>query len=360
MQGLLIQSLFIISSEFEYLSTTILQNLEDPLSVGFSHSEFSQSLDVLNYADKLISTKPKKASIDSFFLSYKLGKLRVGLETHQSSGTVERKTQPKLLKTDVKGNAVYISYNFYLSDKNSYEFGFLSKKENQDPVVIDCYAFGATVIGGSCNEAKLRLLDSDVYKSTGDLVYEPVLKTSGDAKTSGIYLRLSPKSPSLLNFNHQLSYKISTVNQSYDSSILSTTDSFIRGLTIDGMNAGVLLDQFKDELPQDSPWKENTLKYSINNLMPITDNIGLSAMYSFIKVKRKNYLNNPVKDDFTKNHLLDISVFYQLNDYGLVYLKLSASSNYLLGENPLAYNRRSNHLFDHPYGQLNAGLIINF
>ena len=94
--------------------------------------------------------------------------------------------------------------------------------------------------------------------------------------------------------------------------------------------------------------------------MPITDNIGLSAMYSFIKVKRKNYLNNPVKDDFTKNHLLDISVFYQLNDYGLVYLKLSASSNYLLGENPLAYNRRSNHLFDHPYGQLNAGLIINF
>jgi hypothetical protein len=162
MQGLLIQSLFIYSSEFEYLSTTILQNLESPLSLGFSHSEFNHSLDVLDYADKLKSTKPKKATIDGLFLSYNLGKLRVGLEAHQSSGTVERKTQPKLLKTDVKGNAVYISYNFYLSDRNTYEFGLLSKKENQDPVVIDCYAFGSTVIGGSCNEAQLRLLDSDV------------------------------------------------------------------------------------------------------------------------------------------------------------------------------------------------------
>ena len=71
-------------------------------------------------------------------------------------------------------------------------------------------------------------------------------------------------------------------------------------------------------------------------------------------------LNNPNKDEFTKNHLLNLSFFYKVNDYGIFYLKLSASSNYLLGENPLAYNRRSNHLFDHPYGQINAGIIINF
>ena len=41
-------------------------------------------------------------------------------------------------------------------------------------------------------------------------------------------------------------------------------------------------------------------------------------------------------------------------------MKFSASTNYLLGENPLAYNRRSNHLFDHPYGQVSAGIIVNF
>ena len=76
--------------------------------------------------------------------------------------------------------------------------------------------------------------------------------------------------------------------------------------------------------------------------------------------KENNYIKNPSKQDFSTNHLLDISLFYKLNKISLIYLKLSASSNYLLGQNPLAYNRRSNHLFDHPYGQVNAGLVINF
>ena len=89
-------------------------------------------------------------------------------------------------------------------------------------------------------------------------------------------------------------------------------------------------------------------------------NFAISGMYSFIKVKRKDYLSNPSKKDFTDNHLIDLSLFYSLTENSLLYLKLSASSNYLIGENPLAYNRRSNHLFDHPYGQVNAGLILNF
>ena len=137
-------------------------------------------------------------------------------------------------------------------------------------------------------------------------------------------------------------YKTSEVNQSFESAILNTTDSFIRGLTINGTNAGQLLDQFKDELPQLTPWEENTFKYSISNLFPLGERFALSGMYSYINVQRNNYIKNPLKEDFSTNHLLDIS------------------SNYLLGQNPLAYNRRSNHLFDHPYGQVNAGLVINF
>jgi hypothetical protein len=164
----------------------------------------------------------------------------------------------------------------------------------------------------------------------------------------------------LLNFIHTFSYKSSDVIQEFESAILNTTDSFIRGFTIDGRNAGNLLDQFKNELPQNTPWKENTFKYSISNLLPIGNSFAVSGMYSFIKVKREKYKNNPSKKDYSKNHLLDLSLFYKANDYSLIYMKLSASSNYLLGENPLAYNRRSNHLFDHPYGQLSAGLIINF
>ena len=360
LQGLLLQSLWLGSTEFESIDNILSYNLDKPLIVGFSHGRFDESLDLLNYGDKLTSTKPKRAISDTLFFSYKFREFKFSFESLESSGLVERASQPTSLETDVQGDAFYLSYNIYQTDKNNFEFGLFAKEENQDPVTIDCYAFGSTVIGGSCTEAKLRVLNSAIYKSSGELVYEPVLKTEGRSSSNGLYLRISSKQLSLFDFTHTFSYKTSDISQNYDSAILNTTDSFIRGLTIDGNNAGILLDNFKKELPQRTPWEENTFKYSISNLIPIGDKLGLSTMYSLIKVKRKGYTSNPTKKDFTKNHLLDVSLFYKVNSYGILYIKLSASSNYLLGENPLAYNRKSSHLFDHPYGQLNAGLILNF
>ena len=354
------QSLFLIGSEYESLDNIIANQLEGNFMLGVTHSKFDQSLDILNYADKLTSTKPKKATTDTVYFAYQYEKLKIAYESFESNGVVERITQPKSLETDVKGDSIFLSYQVYDTDKSIYELGIFSKEEEQDPVVIDCYAFGSTVVGGSCEEASLRLLDSSIYRTTGELVYEPVLKTTGNSESEGLYLRISPKSLSLFNFTHTLKYTTSEVNQSFESAILNTTDSFIRGLTINGSNAGQLLDQFKKELPQLTPWKENTFKYSISNLYPIGDRFALSGMYSYINVKRNDYEKNPSKEDFSTNHLLDISLFYKLNSFSLLYLKLSASSNYLLGQNPLAYNRRSNHLFDHPYGQVNAGLVINF
>ena len=356
----LIFSICLHTGEYENIDNVISHNLEGPLTLGYIHGKFDESLDVLNYADKLTSTKPKQATADSFFISYEWNNFKIAYETIDSSGEVTRQTHPKSLQTNVDSNAFYISYKFKETDKRYYDLGIFVKDEDQDPVTIDCYAFGATVVGGTCEEASLRLLDSDIYKESGELVYKPVLKTEGSSESKGLYLRLSPKDLSLFNFVHTLSYKISEVEQLFQSDILNTTDSFIRQLSINGQRAGDLLDNFKYELPQTTPWKENTFKYSLSNLYPIGNKFAVSSMYSFIKVKRKDYLENPTKKDFNKNHLLDISFLYQIQKNSILYLKLSASSNYLLGENPLAYNRKSNHLFDHPYGQVYAGLLFNF
>jgi len=359
-QGLLIQSLLIFPSEFEILENIIPFNKERPFSLGISHSRFDDSLDILNYSDKLKSTKPVKANTDNVYLSYVYKKLKFAYEFSDSSGTVTRSTQPFSLKTNVDSDSFFIGYNFFQNESRSYELSLFSREEKQDPLVIDCYAFGNTVLGGSCEEAKVRSLNSEIYKSTGELVYEPVLRLSGDSDTQGIVLRITSKSLGLLNFNHSFTFTNSTINQSFQSNILNTTDQFIRNTIIEGQNAGELLDRFKNELPQRTPWKENTFKYSVGNLIPLGDNFAFSGMYTFIKVNRNDYLNNPNKEDFTKNHVMDLSLFYRLSNYGTFYVKVSAFSNYLLGVNPLAYNRRSNHLFDHPYGQINAGLIFNF
>ncbi len=354
------QPLLFLASEYESIENILANRFDNQFTIGISISRFDQSLDILNYAEKLESTKPKEATTDSYYLGYQFNKWKLSFESNKSSGEVERLSHPKSIKTDVNTETLIISYNV-LENKNNYlEMGLILREEDQDPVTIDCYAFGETVIGGSCKEAELNILNSEAYRTSGELIYEPVLKTSGKSESQGIYLRISSKSLGLLNFNHTFSFKTSEINQDFASSILNTSDSFIRGLTVDNRNAGQLLDQFKAELPQTTPWKENTFKYSVSNLIPFGDNFAISGMYSFIKVKRKDYLNNPAKKDFSNNHLIDLSLFYSLTDNSLLYLKVSASSNYLIGENPLAYNRRSNHLFDHPYGQVNAGLILNF
>jgi len=58
--------------------------------------------------------------------------------------------------------------------------------------------------------------------------------------------------------------------------------------------------------------------------------------------------------------MLDITAFFRMHENVILYTRLSASTNYILGESPLAYNRKSNHLFDHPYGQLYIGTLVTF
>ena len=351
----------LLSNQYTYLDKTLSNNLEKPFLVSFSLGKFDDSLDLLNYGDKLTTTKPKEASIENIFFSYKFkNKIKIGIERNDSSGRVERTTFPKSLETAVTSDTLHISFNLTDNSTRFFDFGLFYNEEKQDPVVIDCYAFGNSVVGGSCDEAKLRLLDSDIYKSTGELVYLPVLQTSGSSESYGFFLRSSPKSLDLFSLTHTLSLKNTEILQTYTSEILSTTDSFIRQIKLDGRSAGSLLDSFKEELPQTAPWNEIEFKYSASTLYTLSNRFAISGMYTFVNIKRKNYQDNPAKEDFNQNHLFDLTLFYSLHKNIILYGRLSASTNYILGESSLAYNRKSNHLFDHPYGQFYIGTLINF
>jgi len=359
--ALLLFSFEIYSSQYSYLDNTLSNNIEEPLLVAYSYGKFDKSLDILNYANKLTSTKPKEAVIDNYFVSYKFkSSLKLGIERNDSSGEVERLTYPKSLKTHVITDAYHVSYTIIESFDRFYDFGIFYSKDKQDPLTIDCYEFGSTIFGGSCDNAELRLLNSEIYKTSGELVYLPVLSTSGESNSYGIILRSSPKVLDSFNLSHTLSIKKSKISQSYESTILETTDSFIRQIRIDGSTAGDLLDSFRDELPQSTPWNETEIRYSLSSLYSFNNKLALSGMYSFVKVNRSNYLSNPSKEDFTQNNIFDITLFYNLHKNLIIYSRISASTNYLLGESPLAYNRKSNHLFDHPYGQVYVGTLIKF
>ena len=104
------QPLLFNASEYESLENILISRLDNQFIVGISHSRFDHSLDILNYADKLESTKPKEAYTDSYYLGYQFDKWRLSFEFNESAAEVERLSQPKSIKTDVRSKIFTISY----------------------------------------------------------------------------------------------------------------------------------------------------------------------------------------------------------------------------------------------------------
>lgn len=351
----------IYASNISFLNDVLPDNFRKQLEINVSQAKFDESLDVLNYIDNLSGSKPKEATIDEVSISYKFkNNLKFTFEKTNSSAEIERSSIPRSLKTEADSDFYSISFPILSATNTVFNLEIFGTETEQDPVTIDCYQFGGTVIGGSCGEADIQLLDSQVYRSTGEINYIPVLKTQGISDGYGVTLRINPINNENFNISHTLTFSEEEILMSFDSAILNTTDKFLRGARVNGITTGELLDSFKNDLPQETPWKERYFKYSINSTYGITENLALSGRLSFVKVTRSNYQENVLKKDFNNNQVIDLGFFYRPIDNFLIYSRLSLSSNYLLGLTPIAYNRKSNHLFDHPYGQLYIGTLISF
>lgn len=351
----------IYSNNISYLYDVLPESARGDFELSFSKAEFNENLDVLGYIDNLTGARPKQADITELSLSYRiLDKYRLTLQTNDSFAEVTRSGIPSSIETEAKTDFISFSFPVLEAKKNVLNLEIFYTETEQDPLTIDCYGFGSIVVGGSCPEADVKLLDSEIYRSTGDRVYLPVLKTEGSSEGYGFNLRLNKIKNDQFNISHTLSFGEEEVLMEFDSAVLNTTDTFLRGVRINGITTGKLLDDFKNELPQETPWKERYFKYALNLTYGISEKLALSGRLSLIKVSRSDYEVNPNKKDFTDNQLIDFGIFFEPHKNLLLYSRMSLSTRYLLGITPISYNRRSNHLFDHPYGQLYIGTLIRF
>jgi len=353
-------SLSLLSSNTEFLDDLLPSAYRGSFELSFAEAKFDDSLDLLGYMDNLQGSKPREAEITDYSLSYKFNNgLKLTAEKNTSFAEAIRPTIPKSLSTETESDLYFLSYPF-IFNKRIYEIGLFTKDTVQDPLTIDCYEFSGLIIGGSCENADVRLLDSNLYRTTGERVYLPVLETEGSSEGKGLTIRIKKKKIDNLNISHTLMYYEEEINLLFNSTILNTKDTFLRGIKINGVSAGSRFDQLKNELPQLNPWKEKIFKYSLNATYSLTERLALSGKLSLLKVSRENYEDNPNKKDYDNNQLLDLGFFYELHTNLLLYTRISLSNQYLLGVTPISYNRRTNHLFDHPYGQLHIGTLIKF
>ena len=128
--GLLLQPLLFHASEYESLENMLTNRLDNPFIVGISHSRFDQSLDILDYAENLESTKPKEALTDTYYLGYQFDNWKFSFESNESSGEVERLSQPKSITTDVSTETLSVSYDVREYKNNSVEIGFILRDED--------------------------------------------------------------------------------------------------------------------------------------------------------------------------------------------------------------------------------------
>lgn len=348
------------ASNVEFLDDLLPQSYRGAFEVSVAEARFDDSLDLLGYMDNLKGSKPKEAEITDFSLSFQFNNgLKISAEKNTSFADAVRPSIPKSISTETESDLYFISYPFE-SSARIYEIGFFTKDTEQDPLTIDCYEFNSLIIGGSCADADVRLLNSEIYRATGERVYLPVLETQGSSKGKGLSLRIKTKKINDFNISHSLSYYEEEINLLFQSTILNTQDTFLRGIKINGISSGERFDQLRNELPQLTPWKEKVFKYSVNATYSLSERFALSGKLTLLKVSRDAYENNPSKKDYDSNQLIDIGLFFEAHKNLLLYTRVSLSNQYLLGITPISYNRRTNHLFDHPYGQLHVGTLIKF
>ena len=358
---ILIASQAISANNISFLNDVLPDSERGAFELSISKAKFNKSLDILNYADELTGTRPESANIDEWSASYAFdNSLKITYAFNESNAKAIRPTIPKNLDTTAESEYLSLSYDLFNTEKRSFNVEIFYTETDQDDASIDCYETSNVVIGGSCAEADVKLLDADIYKASGDRVYLPVLKTTARSEGKGLNLRIKNKINDSFNLYHTIGLREEEIFLNFVSPILNTTDSFLRGIRVNGVKTGELLDRFKNELPQETPWKERIYNYSANLTYGLSESIALTARLSIIKVSRSGYEQNPNKDDYTDNQLLDFGFFYEPHKNILLYSRLSLSTKYLVGLNSIAYNRKSNHLFDHPYGQLYIGSLIRF
>ncbi|RMH52614.1 MAG: hypothetical protein D6682_01570 [Zetaproteobacteria bacterium] len=118
---------------------------------------------------------------------------------------------------------------------------------------------------------------------------------------------------------------------------------------------------FQQDIPQSTPWHEtHILLQAALNWQP-WDRLTLGADLTHYQIQRSGYIPSPKRPvQYNTADQLDGYIFWRAFKHLTLYGHGRASTRYLLGDLPLAYNSRSNHRFGNPYGFLSAGGVLSF
>ena len=343
----------------ETVSSAYMRGSPDSFFVSGSVAYFDERLDVIDYLDSLgSSSRPDEYEKPALELSYRLGDWRPFVALSQVTGSAVRERQPFKVESTADYRTLGVSRYFGETSKGGAVTIAVTDIE-QDSLDIDCYERSGVVLGGSCEEADFQLVDGDLLLETGESVAFPVLTSSAEALslkvTADWWYRLS-STPLLIG--HTLSLGATELDHTNNSPLYDLQSSFLLNTPFNGNTLGSLIEQLKQDLPQDDPWQEAVVSYDLSASYFLSNWI-LSGSLGGRYVERFNYEDPLNRSQYNTNLRVAAEVGYQFKS-AIVFARGEAFSNYLLGVDPLAYNAKSSRFFEHPYGQVTAGFMLSF
>ena len=334
---------------------------EQQLRVGAEYSYFDLDIDFLDYVSKLEGrSTPERNEAVRFDLHLPLAE-RITLDYQRSNneGLVTRTAQP--FTTVTKGLDHQLEATYWLFRSNEYSL-FLHaglKYAKQDPVNIDCYDIdGLLVVGGSCEEADLQLIDREIFYAERRYVYQPAISTDANALGFKVGATLTNQILGFSSYQY-IGFEQTEINVRTSSGFLDITDEFFRQVEFEGKTVGEMIDEINLELPQSEPWLEQSTVLEAGVEIPLNGYSSITASLTHHFVSRDGYIAGPQIKDYDNNTIVNLAVWFRPNESVSLYLRGEASTNNVLGTEPIAYNRKTSKYFKHPFGQLSVGFIIS-
>ena len=364
-----------VIADIDFLNASLAELEPKETRIAAEYTYFDESLDVLDYGAKIDSrSKPESADTINFSISNRLfDRAIINYQYETTTGRVTRDGEPFELESQVNGHR--LETEIFLGSERCERIsirdgcgagsdGFIISTtlgfgvREQDELAIDCIEDRGIILGGGCDGADFRLMDGDHFLETGERLYYPALTSLAKEQRAYIGLNFRTVIRDKIQLNQSLRFQRSKIETGTTSRLFDINDPFLLNTVYQGLSLGLVIDDLKQELPQVTPWYENAFRYEVAGSMPLTDSLFGSLALSFYKVNRPDYEPNPDREDFDNNIVLNASLWYT-GEFFAVYLRAQASNHYLLGVEPISYNRKTNKFFGHPYGHLSAGIVVS-
>ena len=332
-------------------------------AISSEYTAFDEAFDVLDYLEKIgTSSRPESADSLDFGLTLKATeRLKIFFERETSKGTVKRLSEPFSVESKVEGDTFGVSLEWLNLGTEPLIWSLTHSKREQNPLIVDCYEYAGVVLGGSCDSASFRFLDSELYSQTGERVYLPVLNSRA-GQDSWSFSVTSSLPWTVFGFQTKVRLRVlrSELTHEVNSPLFNISSPFLLNAVFNGRKLGDIITDLRATLPQSEPWTETAVRLDIGATRPIYSSLVLSGNLSYIQINRSNYQQNINQDDYNSNWLINGGLWWSPVNKIAVFLKGELSRNYLAGTDPLAFNQKTSRFFEHPYLQLSGGVIISF